>query len=101
MRKTLIAIAAFVLSTAVLAQDANAPTAADLAPLTAAVRDYYRAQSQYNAALLGCTACQAAKAAQQEAVARAQAVKAQLEQQFGGTVDLETSTWAAPAQEKR
>lgn len=101
MRKTLFATAVFTLSTVLFAEDVKAPTAADLAPLTAAVRDYYRAQSQYNAALLACTACQAAKAAQQAAVAHAQAVKVQLEQQFGGTVDLETSTWAAPAQEKQ
>lgn len=92
MRKTSLTLAVFALTT--LAQSAG-PTPADLEPLTAAVRDYFRAEAQYGAAVAACGPCQAAKQQRDAAAGRATTLKATLERQFGGTVDLETSLWIA------
>lgn len=80
MRKTLYALS--VLVGMAYAQEApKQPAAEDLLPVTAAVRDYYRAAAQ----------AQQAEAALTSARERAQALQAALEAKFGCKLNLDTN----------
>lgn len=97
MRKLLCAIS--VSATMLLAQDApkdapKQPAAQDLLPLTEAVRDYYKAAAQQ----------QAAEAAAQAARDRVLAAQAKIEAAYGCKLNLDTNACtpapAAPKEQK-
>ena len=75
------------------------PTAAELLPITEAVRDYYRASARKAAALDACAACKAFALEEQEARARAQALAAPLEAKYACKYALDTNVCTPQAKE--